>query len=127
MASLSDDDRKMLVRLLSDPASDVVEFTESARTGGHRRDEGYQSLLPDAVTPVGAKAAIKESMLQLVKLGGSATRSMDHGDAEMKRDWGVLFEFRVTVFDVPLFIKARLCDDDPDDPTLRVISVKRQD
>jgi hypothetical protein len=127
MAKFSEEDRLILDRILSDPASNAVVFKESAMSGGYRSDEGLENVLPADWTRPRMQAAVRSVMLTHLREGGAVTRSDDPGDVEMGRDPQVLYEFRITVEQVRLFVKVRRCDENPTDPTIRVISVKRQD
>lgn len=120
-------DEKTLAALrhvFSDPASNVVTWTATARTGGYRSDEGVESLLPE-LPLAGAQAAIKEAIVQALDDGYRPTRTEAPGDAEMGLDPAVFHEFRIEVEGRRLYMKVRLYLDDPDEPEATVISVKK--
>jgi hypothetical protein len=119
--------RKLLRQVFADRASNVPDFTRTARTGGHRSDEGYDNLLPAELTERGKVAAIKQAILDFLVDEKIPSVEDSKGDAGMQLDPGLFFHFRVAVCGVRLFIKVLLDDDDPDEPEAVVISVKRDD
>ena len=113
-----------LRRVFSDPASNVVRWTATARTGGYRDDEGLENLLPELPLR-GAQDAIREAIVAALDGGYQPTRTEPPGDAGMRLDPVVFHEFRVEVEGRRLYIKVCLDLEDPEDPTATVVSVKR--
>lgn len=124
---LDDRLRKVLIDVFSDSASNVPEFTRTAREGVHRKDEGYQNLLPAEWTERESIFSIKGAIVVFLQKGGTPSIEDSEGDAAMQFNPGLFFHFRVAVGGARLFIKVLLDEDDPDEPTALVISVKRDD
>lgn len=115
----------VLRAIFADSASNVPVFTGTARTGGYRPDEGLENLLP-GLTPYGCRVALKEAIVRFLDGNGKPTLERSAGDREMHLDAACYYHFRVRVEGVALFVKV-LLEDDGNDPSARVISVKRDD
>jgi hypothetical protein len=116
---------KTLRAIFASRASDEPRFTETAKYGGYRRDEGIQTLLRGEDTIFRKIARLKNWIVEFLDDGGTPNRTIEKGDAEMKLDPGIRYEFRLEVEGVPLYVKTIFYDDDPKDPRIAVISVKR--
>ncbi len=119
--------RGLLRRILADAASDVPNFTRTAETGGFRTDEGLHNLLPAELTLHEKKSALRRAIVEFLDRGDTPTVEQSAGDADMALDAGTYYHFRVAVEGVRLFVKVLLDEEDAQDPTVRVISVKRDD
>lgn len=119
--------RGLLRRILADAASDIPSFTRTAETGGYRTDAGLHNLLPAELTLYEKKAALKRAMVEFLDRGGTPNVEQSAGDADMALDAGTYYHFWVEVEGVRLFVKVLLDEEDAQDPTVRVISVKRDD
>lgn len=119
--------RALLRRILADRASNVVEFTRTARVGGHRSDEGVENLLSGRLSRFEKEQRVKAAMVESLDAGHSIAIEESRGDAAMGIDAATYFHFRVEVDGVRLFVKFLIDDADSVDPTGVVISVKRDD
>jgi len=129
VAAMRETDPRILKALrdaFCDPASNVVSFTEAARTGGCRPDEGLDHLLPPELTTYARKTLLKKAIADALARGEAPTREQATGDAVMRLDAATYYHFRVTVERVRLFVKVWF-EDDAREPIVRVISVKRDD
>ncbi|MCK6485413.1 MAG: hypothetical protein L6R00_14900 [Phycisphaerae bacterium] len=126
MPPASDEVCRLLRRVFADTASNVVEFTRTARGVGHRCDEGLVALLPD-MTFDQARDALKRAIVHFLDEGGKPNETHELGDPEMKLDPATFYEFRLTCEGRALYVKVKLDDTDPDEPTAQVVSVKRDD
>lgn len=95
---------------------------------GHRKDEGLDKLFPADWTPSYKKAELRRALAEFLKRGGTPNRTQEKGDREMRLDAVTFHEFRINVESASLYVKVRIDDDDdPDDPIMWIISVKRDD
>ena len=115
-----------LRRIFADTASDVPDFTGTARNGGYREDEGSENLLPEQLTPYERTCLLKAAIVRFLDDGKQPTVEESKGDAEMQFEPATYYHFRVEVEDVRLFVKV-LYEDDQGEPGATVISVKRDD
>ncbi len=122
----TDRQRQLLRAVFVDSATNVPEFTVTALTGGHRRDEGLHNLLPAELTDYEKRHALKEALVKFLDEGGAPSIEAGPGDFEMQLDAATFFHFRVRVEGVPLFVKVFM-DRERREPDVRVISVKRDD
>lgn len=125
MAKESDERILRLLRdCFSDRASNVPDFTRTAETGGHRSDEGLCNLFRPHWSVQARREALKQAIAEFLSSGGRPAREEARGDAEMRLDAAVYYQFRVEVAGTRLFVKVFL-DDDYREPCVTVISVKR--
>lgn len=119
----TDPARLLLLRqAFADTASNVPGFSETATTGGHRRDEGLLNLLPGEPSEADAKEIVKRSIVAFLDAGGRPNVVSYVGDEN--RDPARFYEFRLTVLGHRLYVKV-LMDEVLSEPDIRVISVKR--
>jgi hypothetical protein len=118
-------DRKrleLLLRLLRDPASNVVLFKRRAFEGTSEPDDiGLARLLPGTPRD-GQKAAFREALADFLDGGTQPSRieyAYEDGDPEM------IYEFRIEFCRTRVYVKTELKDPDSEDPTLVIKSVKR--
>lgn len=117
----------LLHRIFADPASNVPEISETARTGGVRRDEGLRNLIAGELPLSEKLALLKEAIVDYLDSEGLPNRILEKGDAEMGLDAAMIYEFRFSVSSVPLYVKVELTDPDPTDPQATIISIKHDD
>ncbi len=116
-----------LRRIFASTASDVPEFAKTAVDGGYRPDTGVIALVADDGTLYDKCERLKQAVVQFLDAGNAPNRRDESGDREMQFDSAVFYEFRVVVDGVRLFVKTVFDEDDPSDPEVRVLSVKRDD
>lgn len=120
--------RRVLVHVCEDAASNVPDFTETAISGGHRRDEGLNGLLPPEWSIRDKKASLKGALHKAIATGNVPTVKHLAGDSEMGFDPVTELHFRgIVVGGITLFVKILVDLDDPDDPVVTIQSVKRDD
>lgn len=123
----TDKERLALLRaIFADAASNVPLFTQPAVMGGRRADEGLSGIWPHVREPQ-CRAEVKRAIVDWLDRGHAPNRNEKPGDAEMRIDAAIWYEFRVVVAGVRVLVQATYDDDDPRDPTIRVRSVKRDD
>jgi hypothetical protein len=116
----------LLLRLLSDPASNVVIVGQRAFEGSSEADDlGLDRLLADDLQPREKAEQLKVALAEFLGEGGAPNRVAVAGDAG-RGDPAVFYEFRLTFAGVKVYVKSELKDDDPADPVLEIKSVKRQ-
>lgn len=103
--------RALLRRILADRASNVVEFTRTARVGGHRSDEGVENLLSERLSRYEKEQRVKAAMVESLDAGRSIAIEESRGDAAMGMDAATYFHFRVKVDGVRLLrqVSDRRC------------------
>ena len=120
--------RRILIEAFEDSASNVPEFTETAITGGHRRDEGLNGLLPPEWSIRDKKATLKFALHKALVARAVPTVKHETGDSAMSLDAATDLHFRgIVVSEMRLFVKIRVDLDVPDDPVVTIQSVKRDD
>ncbi len=114
----------LLRRILADYVA--VEFRPKALSGGERDDEGCAHLLqrPNE-TRFSVRECLRIALHRWLENGNTPNRVDVPGD-DVRGDPATFYEFRLTVRDVKLFVKAKYDDDDADDSKLVILSVKRQ-
>ena len=128
MAKESNEQRLQVLRqTFSDTASNVPEFTGTALQGGKRRDEGLDVLLGYERSLYEKTVLLKKAVVLFLDSGNQPSLEASRGDVEMQLDAALFYHFRVSVEGVRLFVKVLLDEDDPHDPDVTVISVKRDD
>ena len=125
MPKETDPDRlRALLRVLRDPASNVVLFKGRAFDGSDEPDDiGLNGLLPMELSRRAKQGRLKEMLAEHIRSGGKVSRveyTYEDGDPE------TIYEFRLTVGSERAYVKTEWKDDDPTDPILIVRSVKRQ-
>ena len=116
----------LLLRLLTDPASNVVIFQPRAFLGsGEPDDMGLNKLLPSELLRSEKAAELKAALAEFLRANGKPNRVTVPGDAD-RGDPAVFYEFRLAFAGINAYVKTELDDDDPNDPVLIVKSVKRQ-
>jgi len=104
--------RKALLGVFADRASNAVEFTRTAEDGGFRsQNQGLKNLLPTRITPEGKRAALKSAILKFLAGGGQPYVKQETGDVEMQLDPATFYQFRLQCCGVRLFVKVRLFDE----------------
>jgi hypothetical protein len=127
VARESDERRLAALRaIFADTATNVPAFTNTAMTGGHRRDEGLRNLLPAELTDYEKRCALKRAIVAALENGQAPTVERRSGDAEMQLEAALFCHFRVVVAEVLLFVKV-FADECGNELVVRVISVKRDD
>ncbi len=116
-----------LRRIFASTASDVPEFVKTAVDGGYRSDTGVIALVPGEGTLYAKCDRLKQAVVESLDAGNAPNRRDESGDREMQFDSAVFYEFRIAVDGVRLFVKTVFDEDDPSDPEVRVLSVKRDD
>jgi len=116
----------LLLRLLADTASNVVLFKERAfRGSGEPDDLGLDHLLPPELSREQKKQRLKTALAESVRQ--SPPNRVDvPGDKDMDLDPAVFYEFRFVLAGTPVYVKTELKEDDPAEPILIVMTVKRQ-
>lgn len=115
---------KLLRRVLSDPASNVVLFKDRAFTGsGEPDDPGLDEILPAKLSRPEKADRLKAALAAFLEAGGVPNRiEYEYED----RDPELIYEFRFQFEAWRLYVKTELKEDDPADPILVIRSVKRQ-
>jgi hypothetical protein len=113
----------LLLRILRDPASNVVLFKRRAFVGSDEPDDiGLDRLLPD-LPRMGQRAELREALVEFLESGGRPNR-LEYTYED--RDPETIYEFRFELQGVRVYVKTELKDAESHDPTLEVKSVKRQ-
>ncbi len=114
---------RLLLRILRDPASNVVMFTAWAfRGGGEPDDLGLDRLLAD-VPPATRAAELRAALASFLDSDGRPNR-VEYAYADS--DPETIYEFRLVLGEQRVYVKTELEGAESDDPTLVVRSVKRQ-
>jgi hypothetical protein len=112
---------QLLISLLRDPASNVVDFSQGA-------ERGLEALLPRrwAWSLAQKHARLKKALLDYLASGKHPNRVEYAGRADL--DPGVFHEFRLVLRGVGLYIKTEIREGrTPEDATLRIVSVRALD
>ncbi len=117
---------RQLRGVFSDTASNVPEWTRTARSGGYRRDEGLENLLPEHMALPGKMQAVKDAIRRFLEGGGRPGVEVSGGDVGMALDSAKYYHFRVEVEGARLFVKV-FVEESRGELDVRVISVKRDD
>ena len=114
----------VLLRVLTDPASNIVRFKDRAFAGSAEPDDlGLDHVFAAEVTREAAKGRLKAALAEFLREGGRPNRiEYTYED----RDPETIYEFRFDLEGSRLYVKTELKSDDPSDPVLMVKSVKRQ-
>ena len=116
---------ELLREIFSSRTSNEPAFTRTAQTGGHRPDEGLESLLPADLTRDEKRRLVKQAIAEVLDAGGLPEVIDKPGDVAMKLDARRVHMFRVEVPSVRLAVQVDLDDSNPRTPHATVISVKR--
>lgn len=116
----------LLLRLLTDGASNVVLFQPRALLGSSEPDDvGLDKLLPQHLRPRDKEEELKRALTEFLRGDGQPNRVAVAGDAD-RGDPAVFYEFRLPFAGLKAYIKTELNEDNPKDPVLIVKSIKRQ-
>ncbi len=114
----------LLLRVLTDTASNVVAFKERAFSGSPEADDlGLAAVLPADVPREEAKDRLKAALAGFLRRGGQPNRieyTYEDSDPE------TIYKFRFELEGTRLYVKTELKLDDPSGPILIVKSVKRR-
>ncbi len=113
----------LLLRILRDPASNVVRMTRRAREGSQEPyDLGLNRLLPE-IAPEGQHRRLCDALARFLERGRQPNR-VDYVYED--QDPETIYEFRLAFHGFKVYVKTALKEAESDYPTLVVISVKRQ-
>jgi hypothetical protein len=114
----------LLLRILTDRASNVVLLRERALRGSDEPDDlGLDKLFGPEMSDVEKQRRIRLALAAFLREGGAPNWvEYTYPDADPE----TIYEFRLEFEGQRLHVKTQLADDDPTDPILIIRSVKRR-